>query len=571
MESMMKKELKQVSIGQAIVNAVKPRSCIAPLLFGLGIEVDKVFSSKWLLTELNRLGFSISHDETTRYKQSAVCNEDVSDFIKANLSGSFSQWSADNVDHNVCTMDGKGTLHGMGLIVSTTPGSSLPNLTPILRQKMEHAGEVTVGKGIPILYFDPPDESGLSSVILKPLNELKVENVLPKYILYDYLWHISYFFSNPRPSWSGYRSNISIGEHPGKSTISLLPIIDLNPIDMTCIYSTLKFVQSQAKELNKVTPVITFDQPLYIKAMEIVKAKNMNMVVMLGGFHLLMSFLGRIGEVMKGSGLEDALEELYGKSTVPHLVSGKSVSRTLRGHFLVESALVCQLLVSLISMENDLEEDDMENETCNNTTSGTTVVKIDDMLIEIENMTDAIKEDKVVKMHEDSSLLKLRISLEEYKKLLGDSSRTAKLSLQYLYYIDIVRLFIRAERVGDWDLYLISVKKMINMFPATGHINYAKCARLHLHDMLDLKNTHPWIYERFRGGGLHKIRRSDKYWAGILADLTIEQVMMRAIKTNSSLTRRRGVSEKNTSIMAWKYTQMCRYTQCNDRIDGCEL
>ena len=354
---------------------------------------------------------------------------------------------------------------------------------------MKRVGEVTVGKGIPILYYDPPEESGLSSVILKPLNELKVENVLPKYILYDYLWHISYCLPNPRPSWSGYMSNISTGEYPGKSTISLLPIIDLNPTDMTCIYSTLKFVQSQAKELNIVTPVITFDQPLYIKAMEIVKAKNMNMVVMLGGFHLLISFLGSIGEVMKGSGLEDAPEELYGKSTVPHLISGKAVSRALRGHFLLESALVCQLMVPLISMENDLEEDDMENETCNNTTPGTTVVRIDDLLIEIENMTDAIKENKVVEMHEDSSLLKLRISLEEYKKLLGDSSRTAKLWLQYLYYIDIVRLFIRAERVGDWDLHLISVKKMINLFAAAGHINYAKCARSHLQNMLDLKNT----------------------------------------------------------------------------------
>ena len=203
---------------------------------------------------------------------------------------------------------------------------------------MKHAGEITVGKGIPILYYDPPDESGLSSVILKPLNELKVENVLPKYILFDYLWHISYFLPNPRPSWSGYISNISTGEYHGKSTISLLPIIDLNPTDMTCIYSTLKFVQSQAKELNIVTPVITFGQPLYIKAMEIVKVKNLNMVVMLGGFHLLMSFLGSIGEVMKGSGLEDALEELYGKSRVLHLISGKAVSRALRGHFLVESA-----------------------------------------------------------------------------------------------------------------------------------------------------------------------------------------------------------------------------------------
>ena len=95
-------------------------------------------------------------------------------------------------------------------------------------------------------------------------------------------------------------SDISTGEYPGKSTISLLPIIDLNPTDMTCIYSTLKFVQSQAKDLNIVTPIITFDQPLYIKAMEIIKAKTMDMVVMLGGFHLLMSFLGSIGGVMKG-------------------------------------------------------------------------------------------------------------------------------------------------------------------------------------------------------------------------------------------------------------------------------
>jgi len=65
--------------------------------------------------DLNRLGFSISHDEATRYKQSVVYNENVSDFLKTNLAGSFSQWSADNVDHNVCTIDGKVTLHGMGV------------------------------------------------------------------------------------------------------------------------------------------------------------------------------------------------------------------------------------------------------------------------------------------------------------------------------------------------------------------------------------------------------------------------------------------------------------------------
>ena len=65
MEKLIKSELKQVSLAQCIVNAIKPRSSIAPIMFGLGIKVEKVFGSKWLITELNKLGFSISSNDTT--------------------------------------------------------------------------------------------------------------------------------------------------------------------------------------------------------------------------------------------------------------------------------------------------------------------------------------------------------------------------------------------------------------------------------------------------------------------------------------------------------------------------
>ena len=57
-----RKAVKQVSVPQTIVNAVKPRSSISPIMFGLGNEIDKDFESRWLLTELNRLGFSIGYD-----------------------------------------------------------------------------------------------------------------------------------------------------------------------------------------------------------------------------------------------------------------------------------------------------------------------------------------------------------------------------------------------------------------------------------------------------------------------------------------------------------------------------
>ena len=55
--------MKQNSIGYAIIQASRPRSVIAPIMFGVGIEMYYVFGSKWLINELSHLGFSISYDE----------------------------------------------------------------------------------------------------------------------------------------------------------------------------------------------------------------------------------------------------------------------------------------------------------------------------------------------------------------------------------------------------------------------------------------------------------------------------------------------------------------------------
>ena len=125
-----------------------------------------------------------------------------------------------------------------------------------------------------------------------------------------------------------------------QSEVLFLPIIDLNPSDETCVYSTLLYVQRQAEQLKIPTPCITFDQPLWLKAVEIIKAKSMDIVCRLGGFHTMMSFMGSIGSMMKGSGLEEALETTYGPNAVAQMMSGKAYSRALRGHFLVEAALV---------------------------------------------------------------------------------------------------------------------------------------------------------------------------------------------------------------------------------------
>ena len=137
----------------------------------------------------------------------------------------------------------------------------------------------------------------------------------------------------------------------------------------------------------------------------------------------------------------------------------------------------------------------------------------------------------------------LKQMLDILKMKLECTSRTAKLWLEYLRYIQVLKDFIRAERTGNWSLHLQSVGKMLNLFAATGHVHYAKSARMYLQQMLELETNFPWVHTSFAEHGYHTVRRSDRFWAGIWTDLTIEQVMMRSIKSRGGLTRGRGVTE----------------------------
>ena len=114
-------------------------------------------------------------------------------------------------------------------------------------------------------------------------------------------------------------------------------MINLDQCDPLCIYSTLRFVVSQARFYN-ITPVLTFDRPLYWKALTIIQSQpngtELNQVVLrLGGFHMQMSFLGSIGHLMAGSGLQEVLEVVYAEThAVTHMMTGEAVSRAIRGH-----------------------------------------------------------------------------------------------------------------------------------------------------------------------------------------------------------------------------------------------
>jgi hypothetical protein len=79
---------------------------------------------------------------------------------------------------------------------------------------------------------------------------------------------------------------------------------------------------------------------------------NRQIVLKLGGFHTLMSFIGYLGQLMEGLGLQDLLNLVYATNTVPHMLSGMAISRAIRGLFLVESAVMFVLINTDIQLVN---------------------------------------------------------------------------------------------------------------------------------------------------------------------------------------------------------------------------
>ena len=129
-------------------------------------------------------------------------------------------------------------------------------------------------------------------------------------------------------------------------------------------------------------------------------------------------------------------------------------------------------------------------------------------------------------------MAKLKERVETLQEYLILESRTAMLWVQYMNYTDVIKMFILAERTGNWDA---ATAKMLNLCAAKGHFNYAKSTRLYLQTMLRLEYDSPWLHRQLKENGFHCSRA--------LADLTMEQTMMRSIKSLSELTRGRGMNE----------------------------
>jgi hypothetical protein len=189
------------------------------------------------------MGYSSSYSEIQRFEKNAA------EYTTPNMLGNNLDvantaliFAADNVDHNILTIDGKGTFHGMGMIAALTLGQR--NVHSIPRNKTQKLS-IAENVKVPILEHRLAKHS-CESIKFAALPILEYCNKTV-----DLLWELSFNFKEDVPSWQGlmyiiYQEKI----HPGQSSNRYLPMIDMYSGDKTCILSTLELICDLASKHN---------------------------------------------------------------------------------------------------------------------------------------------------------------------------------------------------------------------------------------------------------------------------------------------------------------------------------
>ena len=269
----------------------------------------------------------------------------------------------------------------------------------------------------------------------------------------------------PCPSWSGF-VQISLSGLYEKSKIEILPFINQDPSNLNTIYSAHYFAQQLTERHGLGISPVTFDQPLYIKAVEIdMSSPDLpNIFVLLGGFHLLMSYMGSLGFIMAGSGLESMWETVYAPNSIQHMLTGHAYSRALRAHIL-SSAAISSVLLETPGCLTGVNIDRLQN--------------IKEELLDSDGPSPSLSREECLQQFTEI--------MDGLMMSNAAECRTGTLWISYLNSVHLLRLFIFAEHTGDWKLHLFCIRQMIPLFHAAGHFAYAKSARLYLQQMTCLQ------------------------------------------------------------------------------------
>ena len=272
-----------------------------------------------------------------------------------------------------------------------------------------------------------------------------------------------------------------------------------------------------------------------------------NVIVHLGAFHIMCSYMGALGKIMTGSGFEDIVIEsgVCASGSVEKVMSGKHYNRAMKVHQHMADAI--ERLLLHVFCETELQSSQAD-------AFDSIRVMIPDLEIlaadpNFTNLTAVLTNSECVSFLEQYDEFRCKVR----KGLLG---KTAQFWLSYCDSVWDLMHFQHAVKTNNFDLYVSSIRRMCGLLFSADHTNYARYLPLYYMQLRNLNSTHPGAEELMRNNGF-SASRSNVPGCRNAIDLTIEQTINRYAKSRGGII---GFSRNAGAYFRWCMTQ----TQEND-------
>lgn len=142
------------------------------------------------------------------------------------------------------------------------------------------------------------------------------------------------------PGWSGFNARVKCSDAPVPTTVGYLPLIPEPPSNPSAVQEVIARCINISRSLGQQHCILTANQAVYAKAVEIMwhkRAKYPELVIRMGAFHTVCTFLAVIGKRFGYAGLSDLLVEsgILGQNSCKAVLGGKHYNRAVRMHKLL--------------------------------------------------------------------------------------------------------------------------------------------------------------------------------------------------------------------------------------------
>ena len=168
----------------------------------------------------------------------------------------------------------------------------------------------------------------------------------------------------------------------------------------------------------------------------------------------------------------------------------------------------------------------------------------------------------MIKAHETEILLEdANVQFHTWCKEKCEEQATFKFWYMISTMVIIYLVLIQSFREGLFDAYKSSLVAIMPYLFANGNTHYSRWGTIHIHDMFELQNTNPDVYEEFVNGNF-VLHESNRQFSGIALDQAHEHNNARVKSDGGAI----GITEKESALLRWMTSspEICQLVQSYD-------